>query len=1010
MPNWKKVILSGSNAVLAEITASGNLSGSGTATASYGLFTGSFGGDGTNLNLSSNTSISTSPFPFAGDGIISGSLLISSSNVGGVSTASLTLEGSGSTIFSVQGSQGQLFSLTDDLLHDNLVVGDISGDTIFKVSGSGLVMIPVGNLTGSGTATASYGLFTGSFGGDGTNLNLANNTTITVATPTLNAVTTAGNTTTNNIEITGSLTISGSLIPSTNPPNRQNVVIGQDAATGLIDNASYGITNVIVGYEAAHDANQLNNSVLLGWKAGYAIDNGTNNIGIGKSALGSTTTRGNSIRYNIGVGEGSGANLQGGTSGNYDEYNILMGIYSGANLYSNDGNYNNILIGHYNKGLPSSGTLRNSLKIGQTTSGNVTIFPISASLDSGSVLIPQLKVDSVNTANSASGATLLVEGSGSTVFEVIGSEGTLFSVSDNLTQGSLFAVKDINGFPLLDVTRNTGSADIVTIGQSDLLIDSGSLILTGSISVSGSVTNNLTASYAIKALSADTVTTVPTLNAVTAAGNTTTNNISVGAITGSNLLITNTASISYFHTTYQSSSIIHASGSTKFGDTTDDLHQFTGSIESQGPITASAFSGDGSSLTGLNPFPFTASSAAIISRSIAVTDTDSTALRLIGSGSVSQSGIFEVEGSAGPLFSVQDGLDGVLMEVNNISGLPLFQVSSSNEVFVNRGNLTSGVTTATASFAYFTGSFAGNGGGLTNLNVTTPDLDAVTTAGNTTANNITAGIISGSAFNLNNKSAVSFTTTNLNIGYANDWTHINLGKQSTDEIRVNGILKAQQSITASANISASGYVSASAFSGDGSGLRNLPSTNSFPFVGDAEITGSLIVSASHTSQSLSVIGSGSTVFDVIGSEGTLFSIDDDLDGIIFTANNRTGNPVLQASASGEVYIGSTPQSLYTTAVISSTAASVTHSLAIINTSSYDGAFFDYTAHSGSNARAGSVMSVWNGSNISFTETTTTDIGSTADLNIKTIISGSAARLVAYSPNAQYNIKTIIRAL
>jgi hypothetical protein len=814
MPNWKKVILSGSNAVLAEITASGNLSGSGTATASYGLFTGSFGGDGTNLNLSSNTSISTSPFPFAGDGIISGSLLISSSN----STASLSLEGSGSTIFSVQGSQGQLFSLTDDLLHDNLVVGDISGDTIFKVSGSGLVMIPVGNLTGSGTATASYGLFTGSFGGDGTNLNLANNTTVTVDTPTLNAVTTAGATTSNNIEITGSLIVSGSSSP------------------------------------------------------------------------------------------------------------------------------------------------------------------------------------------------LTVQGSGSTVFEVIGSEGTLFSVSDNLTQGSLFAVKDKNGFPLLDVTRNTSSADIVTVGQSDLLIDSGSLMLTGSISVSGSVTNNLTASYAIKALSADTVTTAPTLDAVTTAGNTTTNNISVGAITGSNLLITNTASISYFHTTYQSSSIIHASGSTKFGDTTDDLHQFTGSIESQGPITASAFQGDGSSLTNINPFPFTASSAAIISRSIAATDTDSTALRLFGSGSISESGIFEVEGAAGPLFSVADGLDGVLMEVNNISGLPLLQVSSSNEVFINRGNLTSGVTTATASFAYFTGSFAGDGGGLTNLNVTTPDLDAVTTAGNTTSNNITAGAISGSSFGLNNANALSFSGNILYVGNATAWTSIELGRESTDEIDINGILHAEQNITASANISASGYVSASAFSGDGSGLRNLPSTNSFPFVGDAVITGSLIVSASHTSQSLSVIGSGSTVFDVIGSEGTLFSIDDDLDGIIFTANNRTGNPVLQASASGEVYIGSTPQSLYTTGVISSTAASVTHSLAIINTSSYGGAFFDYTAHSGSNARAGSVMSVWSDSNISFNETTTTDIGSTADLNIKTIISGSAARLVAYSPNAQYNIKTIIRAL
>ena len=119
-----------------------------------------------------------------------------------------------------------------------------------------------------------------------------------------------------------------------------------------------------------------------------------------------------------------------------------------------------------------------------------------------------------------------------------------------------------------------------------------------------------------------------------------------------------------------------------------------------------------------NGFPFEGDAlitgSLTISQSYTAGDTDSTALRLIGSGSVSQSGIFEVEGSAGPLFSVQDGLDGILMEVNNISGLPLFQVSSSNEIFINRGNLTSGTTTATASFANFSGSFQGDG---TNLNL-----------------------------------------------------------------------------------------------------------------------------------------------------------------------------------------------------------------------------------------------------------------------------------------------------
>ena len=144
-------------------------------------------------------------------------------------------------------------------------------------------------------------------------------------------------------------------------------------------------------------------------------------------------------------------------------------------------------------------------------------------------------------------------------------------------------------------------------------------------------------------------------------------------------------------------------------------------ISASGFVSASSFSGDGSGLTGItsDPFPFTGDAkitgSLIVSQSYAAGDTDSTALRLIGSGSVSQSGIFEVEGSAGPLFSVQDGLDGVLMEVNNISGLPLLQVSSSNEVFVNRGNLTSGVTTATASFANFSGSFQGDGSQLTGI-------------------------------------------------------------------------------------------------------------------------------------------------------------------------------------------------------------------------------------------------------------------------------------------------------
>jgi hypothetical protein len=240
------------------------------------------------------------------------------------------------------------------------------------------------------------------------------------------------------------------------------------------------------------------------------------------------------------------------------------------------------------------------------------------------------------------------------------------------------------------------------------------------------------------------------------------------------------------------------------------------------------------------------------------------------------------------------------------------------------------------------------------------------------------------------------------------------------------MLDVNGNINTTSHITASGNISASSFIGDGSEITGVVSSSyaltashalnaggggaGFPFTGDAVITGSLVVSASATSQSLSVIGSGSTVFDVIGSVGTLFSVDDDLTGTLFSVNDISGFPVLQASASGDVFIGKSPQSLYTTAVISSTTAATTHSLCTLSTSSYDGAFFEYTAQSASNARAGNIMSTWNGSNIVYAETTTVDIGLTSDLTTEVIISGSTARLVAYGANAGYKIKTIIKAI
>ena len=82
----------------------------------------------------------------------------------------------------------------------------------------------------------------------------------------------------------------------------------------------------------------------------------------------------------------------------------------------------------------------------------------------------------------------------------------------------------------------------------------------------------------------------------------------------------------------------------------------------------------------------------------------------------------------------------------------------------------------------------------------------------------------------------------------------------------------------------------------------------------------------------------------------------------------------------------------------------------MSTSSYDGVFFDYTVTSASNARAGNIMSIWNGGSIVYTENTTTDIGSTTGVNFDVIISQSQAQLISVTDTAGWKIKTTIRSI
>jgi len=212
----------------------------------------------------------------------------------------------------------------------------------------------------------------------------------------------------------------------------------------------------------------------------------------------------------------------------------------------------------------------------------------------------------------------------------------------------------------------------------------------------------------------------------------------------------------------------------------------------------------------------------------------------------------------------------------------------------------------------------------------------------------------------------------------------------------------------------------------------VANASSFPYTGSALITGSLGVTGSVSitqnitgsrmllsssngtisGSTLTVYGSGSSnpVFTIQGSQGELFSVTDSLSGSLFSVNDISGLPILEVFSDNRVLIGDfQAPALFTTKKVTTTAAS----FVVYNglpTASYDGAWFEYMARSGSNARAGSIMAIWSGSSINYTETTTTDFGTTADLAFRVIITGSNMALTGSSTNTGWSIKTIIRSI
>jgi hypothetical protein len=88
----------------------------------------------------------------------------------------------------------------------------------------------------------------------------------------------------------------------------------------------------------------------------------------------------------------------------------------------------------------------------------------------------------------------------------------------------------------------------------------------------------------------------------------------------------------------------------------------------------------------------------------------------------------------------------------------------------------------------------------------------------------------------------------------------------------------------------------------------------------------------------------------------------------------------------------------------------TETVATVSSTDYDGVFFDYVIKNGTNLRAGTVTAVHDGTNVSFNEVSTQDIGDTSDVELSVDLSGGDIRLLATAASDNWTVKTILRGI
>jgi hypothetical protein len=385
-------------------------------------------------------------------------------------------------------------------------------------------------------------------------------------------------------------------------------------------------------------------------------------------------------------------------------------------------------------------------------------------------------------------------------------------------------------------------------------------------------------------------------------------------------------------------------------------------------------------------------------------------------------------GDSGGLFGLYDDLSGLLLGINDISGIPVFEVYADNRIIAGEYNTNAFVIDATK------------------IGIGTASPAEVLTISSTQSGLLMSRLTTTQRNDIQSPSngLIIYNTDESQFNFYNGSTWSEIG-DTIDTI--NGLTMSSNTIKLGGLLTENTIIDL-----DGSNSLNIGTTQSNLTIGYYFGDPYVVLSTdgenytkpyfyadkdyAQMSQSSGLDFFGfnlipDTTFNSytngisikLNDTNSLIGEDVDQPAIIVGSRNSTVNAGVKnsviiggsnsvASESNTVYVPNLVilDSLYTTQT-STLSITGSNTIYTISATSYDGVFFDYVLKDGTNYRGGNVTAVWVGtSSVQYSETSTNDIGDTTGVTFSVEIVGNNIEFKADTSSAPWTLKTMIRSI